>query len=194
MSMSPLLFLILTLPLAVLTCPIEGVPAPTQPAISIALVLRPTELMISAKGRAFDLRLEHDVLTFCDESGRRALDLKTGRDAGLDRTSCTKSNERSLICASSELDVTVRAPSGEVNDIVDAGGWAFPLEGRFQDCAANGKILAIVTAVVVVLVDAPTRTQLEIGRPGGREVTIGSGWVAWTNGSTVRARAFTEVQ
>jgi hypothetical protein len=172
----------------------KSVPAPTQRAISVALVLRPAELMISAKGKAFDLRLEHDVLTFCDESGRRTVDLKTGRDRGPDSTSCTKSGERRLICGNSELDVTVRAPPGEVSDIVDAGGWAFPLEGRFQDCAANGKILAIVTAVEVVLIDIQTRTQLEIGRPGGGEVTIGWGWVAWTNGSTVRARAFTEVQ
>ena len=43
-----------------------------------------TVITVSTNGEPFGLRLEGDMLTFCDKRGGRKLDLKTGQDSVLD--------------------------------------------------------------------------------------------------------------
>jgi hypothetical protein len=125
------------------------------------------------------------MLSFCDKRGGRKLDLKTGRSTALGRT-CPNNDEPNTACGGLSLDVAVRSPLSEPNDIVDLDGWSAPLTGRVQDCAADGKALAIVTASVVVLIDVTTRKTRVMSRQGGDRVTIDPGWVAWSKGSKLR--------
>ena len=125
------------------------------------------------------------MLTFCDKRGGRKLNLKTGQDTALDRT-CPKTDEPNTACGELSFDFAVRGPLTEPNDIVDLQGWSIPLKGRLQDCDADGKVLAIVTGSNVLLIDVARETTKEISWHGGDRVAIGSGWVAWRNGSELR--------
>jgi hypothetical protein len=63
---------------------------------------------------------------------------------------------------------------------------SFPLRGRVHDCRADGKRLAIGTGSSVVLIDATKSTMKEIASQGSDRVAVADGWIAWTNGSSVR--------
>jgi hypothetical protein len=144
-----------------------------------------TALTVATKGEPSDLRLKDGMLSFCDKRGRRKLDLISGRDTALGGT-CPNNAEPNTACGGLSLDVAVRSPLTEPNDIVDLDGWSVPLKGRVHDCAADGKALAIVTASIVLLIDVTKRKTKEIGRQGGDRVTIDPGWVAWSKGSKLR--------
>jgi hypothetical protein len=144
-----------------------------------------TEFIIATDGDPFGLRLESGILDFCDKRGKWKLDLETGSQVAGART-CPNNDEPNTACSGLSLDLAVRAPLSEPNDIVDVDGWSVALKGRVHDCAADGDMLAIVTASRVVLVNVANRTSKEVSREGGDRVTIGSGWVAWSRGSKLR--------
>jgi hypothetical protein len=144
-----------------------------------------TELTFPTDGEPSGLRLESGMLTFCDKRGGRKLDLKMGWATSFNNT-CPRNDEPNTACAGLSLDVSVRALLSEPNDIVDINGWSIPLKGRVHDCASDGKVLAIVTASIVVLIDVAKTTIKEISLQGGDRVTIESGWVAWSKGSGLR--------
>lgn len=156
----------------------------TTPASTVSPSAR-TELTVVADGEPFGLRLESGMLAFCDKRGGRSLDLRTGRDAALDRT-CPNNDEPNSACSGLHLNVAVRGPLSAPDDIVDVDGWSVPLNGRVHDCAADGKALAIVTGSIVIVIDVEKETSNVISRQGGERVTIGSGWVAWSKGSKLR--------
>ncbi len=74
------------------------------------------------------------------------------------------------------------------NDLVDVNGSRFPLDGRVHDCTADVKVLTIVTGASVVVIDAATNKSNVLDHTGGDRAAIGPGWIAWTSGSTVRAK------
>jgi len=183
------LLLLNALPWVAMTYSSGDAAASTQSAMNAVPAAAPVEWVIVVEGAASGLHLGQGGLTFCDKRGRRSLDLQTGRDVELDKTECPLTDDRKFVCDDPDLDVSVRAPPGEVNDVVSVGGSFFSLEGRFRDCAANRMILAVVTGAEVVLIDVAKRARMVIGRPGGDRVTIGPRWIAWSNGSTIHARA-----
>ncbi len=160
-------------------------PTPTIRPYKAASAPARTEFIIATDGDPFGLRLESGTLAFCDKRGEWKLDLETGLQAALART-CPNDDQPNTACGGLGLDVDVRGPLSEPNDIVDVDGWSVALKGRVHDCAADGDVLAIVTGSSVILVNVANRTSKEINREGGDCVTIGSGWVAWSRGSSLR--------
>jgi hypothetical protein len=144
------------------------------------------------EGQAFALHLEPGSVKFCDNRGRRLLDLATGQQSALQEP-CSPAAEANTACSGLTLDVTVRAPLAEPNDIVDVNGASFPLNGKVHDCAATGKWMAIATGSRVVLIDVSGGKIRELSPQGGDRVTIGSGWVVWSDDtSLLTARIPTE--
>jgi len=133
-----------------------------------------------AEGQPFSLQLGAGTVKFCDNRGRRQLDLATGQQSALQEP-CPPAAEANTACSGLTLDVTVRAPLAEPNDIVDVNGASFPLNGKVHDCAASGKWIAIATGSRVVLIDVSGGKIRELGPQGGDRVTIGSGWVVWSD-------------
>jgi hypothetical protein len=146
-----------------------------------------TDLTLTASGEPFGLRVEGAAISFCDKRGGRKLDTTTGQDAAFERK-CATDGEANTACGGLPLDVSVSTPNRGPNDLVDVKGKSFPLEGRVHDCAADAKVLAIVTGSAVVLVDTTKDKADVIDHQGGDRVAVGPGWVAWSQGSTVRAR------
>lgn len=159
----------------------------TAPATTTLSQAARTELTIRADGEPFGLRVDGGAVSFCDKRGGRKLDAATGQDLAFERT-CAKDGEANTACSGFPLDVAVSTPNRGPNDVVDVTGKSFPLDGRVHDCAADGQVLAIVTGAAVVLVDTTTGKAEVIDHQGGDRVIIGAGRVAWSQGSTVRAR------
>ncbi|HJZ78354.1 MAG TPA: hypothetical protein VKE51_41790 [Vicinamibacterales bacterium] len=143
------------------------------------------ELTVATNGDPFGLRFEKGMLAFCDKRGPRRLDLDTGRESALDK-SCPSSDEPNVACSELNLNIAVRAPLAESSDIVDFDGWSVALPGRVHDCAADGKVVAIVTGSSLVVIDTAKETTKEIRMEGGQRVAIDSAWVAWAKASELR--------
>ena len=141
-----------------------------------------------AKGDPYSLRLVDGVLDFCDSRGGREVNLKTGQEASKDQN-CASKEEPNTACTALGLDVEVRSPQSEPNDIVDVGGSSFPLNGRVHDCAGEGQLLAIVTASSTVVLDTAKSATTQVSSNGGDRVAVGGGWVAWTTGSNLHAKS-----
>ena len=146
----------------------------------------PAAVQIAARGMVESLRLQGARLFFCDAQGAHGVDLKTGVVTGK-APPCPAAQEPNAACGGLKMDVTVRAPLSEPNDIVDLAGSSFPLQGRVHDCKEAGDRLAIITGSTVVLIDAAKNTSKEIALQGGDRVAVGDNWMAWTNGSSVHA-------
>lgn len=140
---------------------------------------------IPVQGEAHNLRFEAGLLTFCDGRGARKVDLKTAQDSASDRV-CPKPAEANTACSGLKLDVSVRSPASEANDIVDVNGASYPLNGRVHDCAADGGLLIVVTASGASLIDTAKGVAKELSQQGGDRVAVGSGWAAWTEGARMR--------
>lgn len=147
----------------------------------------PKEFNIATVGNPYNLRLANGGLDFCDSRGGRELNLKTGQEINQDQ-SCAPKEEPNTACSGLGLDVEVRAPMSEPNDIVDIGGASFPLKGRVHDCAGDGKLLAIVTTTATVVIDNAKSATTELNPQGGDRVAIGGGWVAWAAGTDLHVR------
>jgi hypothetical protein len=150
---------------------------------SAASSTAPTRVHANSEGEPFALRFETGLLDFCDNKGSKKLDLKTGQTTGGDFV-CNKEEPNSA-CSGFPLDISVRSPMSEPNDVVDVGGSSFPIHGRVHDCAVDGKNIAIVTASTVRFIDVATDKAVEVSPHGGERVAIGLGWVAWTEGTNV---------
>lgn len=136
------------------------------------------------EGQPFALNIERGTVKFCDNRGRRLLDLATGQQSALQEP-CPPATEANTACSGLPLDITVRAPLSEPNDIVDVNSASFPLNGKVHDCAADGKWIAIATASRVVLIDVAAGKMRELSPEGGDRVIIGSGWVVWCDGTNL---------
>jgi hypothetical protein len=145
----------------------------------------PAATQFAAAGTVQNLRFEGTTLFFCDARGSHRVDLKTGRTTN-NAGPCPASEEPNTACSGLNLHVSVRAPLSEPNDIVDLGASSFPLHGRVHDCRAAGNRLAIGTGSSVVLIDTSKSTMKEISSQGSDRVALVDGWIAWTDGSSVR--------
>jgi hypothetical protein len=95
---------------------------------------------------------------------------------------CSKKEEPNTSCADLPIQVTVETPGRGPEDLVLAGAWGFHPNGHVQDCAADGKVVAVVTAMTVELYDADKGTTVVVdGSAGGGRVAVGHGWVAWSD-------------
>lgn len=155
-------------------------------AATSAIPAAPSERTITAEGEPHALQIGTGTVLFCDKRGPRKLDLNTGADTGGEQ-SCAKSEEANASCSGLPLDIAVHAPPSEPNDIVDVAGSSFPLKGHVQDCAVDGKVLAIVTSSSVTVIDTVKGAPTEIDQVGGDRVAIGHSWVAWTDASKLHA-------
>jgi hypothetical protein len=180
-----ILFILVLLSCSRTDPPENGDVATAVPSSTEASAQAHTELAVATDGEPFGLRIESGMLTFCDKRGGRKLDLNTGRDTALDRR-CPNNDEPNTACRGLRLNVAVRAPLSEPNDIIDFDGWSVPLNGRVHDCAADGKAVAVVTGSIVVLIDVEKEANKVINQQGGDRVAFGSGWVAWSKGSELR--------
>jgi hypothetical protein len=146
------------------------------------------EFRVTAKGFPFALRVEGDVVSFCDERGARRIDLETGQDTAAD-SPCPKDGESNMGCGEVAGVDDVRTPNLGPIDIVDlSSGMSAPLEGRVHDCASDGKTIIVGTGVDVVLIDPWTGHTTTVAHDGSDRVAIGPHWVAWIEGKNVRAK------
>jgi hypothetical protein len=158
-------------------------PAKTsQPAAASAA----SQTTVTSQGEPYDLHLGGGALTFCDSRGMRRVDLKTGQDAATAEV-CPQKEEANTACSGLGLEIEVRSPQSEPDDVVDLGGSSFPMKGRVHDCAADGRVLAIATGSAVSLIDAARNVVIEVSREGADRVAVGGDWVAWADGAKIRA-------
>ena len=162
-------------------------PDATTPAASVAPVSARNELHAEATGSAFGLRVDGGVVSFCDERGGRKLDATTGLDTAF-RRACPEDDESNPGCGRVGFAVDVRTPGLGPDDFVDVDAHGYPMQGLVHDCAAEGKVLAIVTGSTVVLIDTTKEKAEVIAHEGASRVSIDRTWIAWSLGSTVRAR------
>ncbi len=72
---------------------------------------------------------------------------------------------------------------------MDLNGASYPLKGRVQDCAVDGSLLAVATNSTVFWIDPADSAPHEVQSSGGDRVALGSGWIAWTQGERIHAKA-----
>ncbi len=140
---------------------------------------------LSTQGEPYALRLTDRALFFCDTRGAHHVDLSSGKDESK-QGSCPKKEDPDPAC-SMQHDVSVRSSLSQPDDIVELGVQSIQLKGRVHDCSADGKLLGVVTASTVTVIDTAKESSTELSQTGGDRVTLGNGWIAWTNGSTVHA-------
>jgi hypothetical protein len=163
-----------------------------SPAAAAPQGSRPTERTATAKGEPYALHLAGGTLTFCDQRGMRNLDLSTGEErAGTEP--CPQPKDSNTGCEGLPFDADVRSPHGEADDVVDViGVHSYPVKGRVHDCVADGKALAISTGSVVEIIDTASNARTEIFDHGADRVALGNGWIAWADGSNIRAKPVTD--
>jgi hypothetical protein len=149
----------------------------------------PAALQFAADGTVRSLRFDGGALWFCDARGSHRADLSGGPVTG-DNTPCPPPQEPNAGCGIANLDVSVRSPQSEPNDIVDLKTSSFPLTGRVHDCAAAGNHLVVGTGSAVFLIDTVKNTMKTISSDGSDRVAVSENWVAWVEASSVHmARA-----
>lgn len=149
----------------------------------------PSKHDIATIGAAYDLKLDDDVVSFCDQRGPREVLLESGREQESKR-SCSKSIEPNTACEGLSLDATVSSPDLG-NDVVQVTGVVTPfaMQGHIADCRANGDMLIVATHSRVVTIDAKHETMQTLSDEGGEQVAIAAKWVGWLAGSALHVRA-----
>lgn len=149
------------------------------------------ETTIPAIGGTRTLRLTGSSLEFCDGRGGHRIDLGEDRKTP-SSIPCAKDDGPNGSCGDLGLNVEVRSPLGEPDDVVDFETWSLPMTGRVHDCAAENGTVVIATGTQVVLVDAAKRTDRRIGSGGAERVAVGSGWFAWSDATAIHLRHLPE--
>jgi hypothetical protein len=169
--------------------PPQAQPPSAAPAGPAAAPEPQSKRSLQTTGTPYDLKLEADRVTFCDDRGARTLDLSTGSEGAAQR-SCTKSAEMNGACEGLSLDATVSSPDLG-NDVVQVTGVVTPfrLKGHIADCQANGKVLVVATHSQVLTIDATREAVQVLSEEGAEQVVIDGKWVAWLAGSRVQVRA-----
>lgn len=138
------------------------------------------EMTIRTIGETRTLRLTDATLEFCDGQGGHRIEL--GADRGtVSSVPCAKDDGPNGSCSDLGLNIEVRSPPGESDDIVDFDNWSLPMTGRVHDCAAENGTVVIATGTRVVLVDVGKRTDRRVGSGGAERVAVGSGWLVWSD-------------
>jgi hypothetical protein len=147
------------------------------------------QLRVATQGEPYGLRLERGAMSFCDRRGAWKVDLGTGTQARSDRV-CIEDQEPNTTCEVTGLKVTVRTPGLGPDDVVEVDGVAksFHVPGHVHDCAGDGRSLAIVTGSAVLRVDPAKETMEVLSDEGGERVVVGSGWIVWSNPSSMQAK------
>ena len=151
---------------------------------------RALEFSVPVQGEAHSFHFDNGTVLFCTGGGARKLDLRNGQVSPSSHP-CAQPPQADAACSDLDpkLDVDVRSPAGEADDVVDVKGNYYPLKGRVHDCAAFGKWLAVVTGTQAVLIDMSEGTQLELGHQAGNRIAVSSDWIAWTVGTQLRVVA-----
>ncbi len=147
-------------------------------------------LRATAAGTAYDLKVDDGVISFCDDRAGRRLVASGAGDVPYDRP-CTKGLEDNASCGNLSLDVTVQVPGLGPDDRVTITSGdrmqIFMLRGHVFDCAAHDDVVAAAMLDRVLLMSVATGRTEVIPGPASY-VAIGADWVAWMDGSDVRAK------
>lgn len=168
---------------AIVGCSRSSPPSPT--ATSASTVTVPARINVVASGKPYGLKIDGDVISFCDERGGRRIGA-TGHDEPVTRE-CVAPAPANGACSDLGLDVEVSTP-GDGTDRVYVHGSFYPLSGRVHDCARDGAVLAIVTGMGVVTIDTAADRQDVVDSGSGDFVAIRSRWVAWTDATGIHAQ------
>lgn len=160
-------------------------PQPERAAPAAAASPAKKDVQVPVQGEVHALRFENGALLFCDGRGALRVDLKSGDVAAASHT-CAKT-EPNTACAGLGVEVAVRSPRGAPDDIVDAGGTSFPVEGHVRDCGAEERAIGVVTGAGLLLIDLTTEKTKLLSERARERVALGSGWIAWTEGAMLRA-------
>jgi hypothetical protein len=162
---------------------LSAAPMPSAASSARAGLMRSTV----ATGYTSGLRLESDLLMYCDDRGGRALDLASGVDRAHEHP-CAPGELRNLTCDGIEVVAQVRAPGG-IHDIIDLEtGPSQPMQGRIQDCAFNSGVLLVATGFEVVAIDVKADRRDVKLKDGGNQVAISQAWMAWSDAKKVFAQ------
>ena len=154
-----------------------GTPPSVASGISAAAtaVRGGTARSVAAVGHASRMRLESDILTYCDDRGGRVLDLVSGVESARE-VSC-EHEWRNSACGGIDFVESVREP--DQDDIIDAKqGPSFPVHGHIHDCAFSSGILLVATGLEVVAIDVKADRRDVKGKDGGNQVAINDAWMA----------------
>jgi len=172
--------------LLVLACS-DDAPAPVSASASAPADSREAELVAATEGDPTYLRIDGDVLLYCDLRGGHTLELEEARVASLDEACAPV--DPNVACAGLAVEAVVRSPGTGPDDVVDVAGKPYSMQGKVRDCVSDGSRLAIATTSVVVLIDLEKQQLMKLSRKdGGDRVAIGGDWVVWSSGSALHAR------
>jgi len=168
---------------ALLACSRAEEPAPETPLGEVGAGEVLMQLAFVVQGEPTGLEIRSGVLAYCEARGGRTIDLRNGRRQSPERA-CPDPTPPNPSCAGLERELHVRPAGAAGVDMVEFGGRAFNVGGRVQDCAVDGDTIAVVTDRSVVAIDAAGARTLSVRTDsGGQRVALGSGWIAWSNGS-----------
>jgi hypothetical protein len=165
--------------------------APTPaPSTASPIPASVQSLHATATGAAYDLKIDDGGISFCDDRSGRRLVAGGAGDVPYDRP-CHKGVEGNASCGDLPLDVTVEVPGLGPDDRVTITSGdrmqVFMVRGHVLDCAAHDDVVAAAMGDRVLLLSVATgRTETVEGT--AIYVAIGADWVAWIDGSDVRAR------
>jgi hypothetical protein len=139
----------------------------------------------SVQGAIASLGFDGRVLRFCDSRGSHRVN-EDDEVVAVDGSRCPEPQDQNTSCQGLPLDVSVRTPPGEPNDIIDIGASSFPLHGHVQDCAASRSRLVIGTGSTVILIDAAQNTVKTLSEEGSGRVAVTRDWIAWAAAGSVQ--------
>ena len=166
------------------TTPRYGESRPNEASSAASAVAKDIE--VNSTGEPYALHVTSTALSFCDDRGIHAVDLKTGLESPSTQ-GCPKKEEANTSCSGLHLDIGVRSNPADGVDIVDYGGRSYSLKGHVQDCMADGKRLAIATNANVVAIEPNAANPFELRMQGADRIAAASGWVVFAAGHRVFA-------
>lgn len=160
----------------------ESTPAPEPaPMLDAGSAMREFQLA----GEPFALRVEGDSVSFCDQRGRRRLDLRSGAQRSEARA-CPK-DEGNGACGDLPIDVTVSTPNFGPEDRMDLPTGSYWPGGRVHDCVADERTLAAITGQSMISVDVQTGKSTVLADEYGDHIAIGPNWIVWEHGAALHA-------
>ncbi len=144
------------------------------------------EISRSTSGPARGLEIRSDGIRYCDTSGEHIFD-GNGKETSVNPAGCGSGAQEEHGCDAGNMDVLLRSPESEPNDVLVLPIKAFLMKGRVQSCAASDGALAVATTENVVIIDSTTGAVTEVGHDGADEVALSDRLVAWIGAKNVRA-------
>jgi hypothetical protein len=136
-------------------------------------------------GVPYALQADGDVISFCLDGAGLRLDPATGKRTPLARP-CPADPEPIAACNVLGDEFEIRRPGMGPSDMVDIpGGPGVEVPSHVTDCATDKVAIVLASERKIILVAGGKTTT--IARSRADRVALGTRWIVWSDGKTVRA-------